>query len=126
MAARTFRLSISPEDTPEVRRVLDLDGRSSLALLHQEIGRAFDLTPSKALYAFFLSGRFWDSATAYMDPRVEGRRADKTLLFRSGLQVGSSFAYLLGFEVERHYLVQVVSIQETDVALSAPVLVESV
>jgi tetratricopeptide (TPR) repeat protein len=126
MALRTYRLSISPEDTPDVRRVLDLDGRSSLATLHVEIGRAFELPPSKALYAFFLSGRFWDSATAYVDPRVEGRRADKALLFRSSLQAGATFAYLLGFEVERHYLVQVLAITEVEQALAAPVLVESV
>ena len=124
MAQRTYRLSISPEDTPDVRRVLDLDGRTSLARLHEEIGRSFQLPPSKALYAFFLSGRFWDATTAYMDPRVEGRRADKALLFRSGLEVGSSFAYLLGFEVERHYLVQVLAIREVEHPLPAPVLVE--
>jgi len=116
---------VSPEDLPEVRRVLDLDGRTSLAQLHLEIARAYGLPAQGELYAFFTSGRFWDAATAHIDPRAEGRRADKSLLFRLGLSVGKTFAYLLGFENERHYLVTVQAISEVDTALAAPVLVEA-
>jgi len=119
-------LSISPEDAPEVRRVIELDGRSSLAQLHVEIGRLFELSAPSEPYAFFTSGRFWDASTAHIDPRADGRRADKSLLFRLGLPVGKTFAYLLGFENERRYLVSVLAIHEVDVALAAPLLVESV
>jgi tetratricopeptide (TPR) repeat protein len=126
MAHRTFRLSCSPEDAPEVRRVLELDGRSTLAQLHLEIARAFGLDAGKQLYAFFLSGRFWDAATAYLDPRAEGRRADKALLFRLGLPVGKSIAYLLGFKQERRFVVSVDAVTETVQSLTSAALLESV
>jgi tetratricopeptide (TPR) repeat protein len=126
MASRTFRLSISPEDAPEVRRVLELDGRSSLAQLHAEILQSFGLAGTTELYAFFMSGRFWDASTAQLDPRAEGKRADKALLFRLGLPVGTSFAYLLGFETELRFVVSVLAISEAAEALAAPVLRESV
>ncbi len=126
MAHRTFRLSVSPEDLPEVRRVLDFDGRSSLTLVHQHVARAFELPVDKALYAFFLSGRFWDAATAYIDPRAEGRRADQALLFRLGLKRQKTFAYLLGFEHEKHFMVEVLAVSEAAEPLATPLLVESV
>ncbi len=126
MAARVFRFSISPEGAEQVRRVLELDGRASLRDLHHELGRAFAIPPSKAGYAFFTSGRAWDESSMYVDPRAEGRPANKALLFRLGLEPGQELAYLLGFEVERHFTVRVVSIVEAAQPLPTPVLVESV
>jgi tetratricopeptide (TPR) repeat protein len=125
MAARIFRVSISPESAPDVRRVLDLDGRATLHDLHVELGRVFAVPPSKAGYAFFTSGRAWDASAMYVDPRAAGRRADKALLFRLGLEPGRELAYVLGFEVERHFTVRVLSVSEATHALPAPVLVES-
>lgn len=126
MAARIFRLSISPEAAPEVVRVLDLDGRASLTDVHRELGRAFGIPPSKAGYAFFTSGRVWDASAMYVDPRAEGRRADKALLFRLGLEPGKELAYVLGFEVERHFTITVRSVSDAEQPLTAPVLVEQV
>jgi tetratricopeptide (TPR) repeat protein len=126
MAHRIYRLSVSPEEQPEVQRVFDVDGRSSLHSLHQLISKTFELEAVKPLYAFFMSGRFWDEKTAYIDPRAQGSRADRALLFRAGLTKGKTFAYLLGFETELHFLVTVVSTFEADQPLPAPVLVESV
>lgn len=126
MPARIFRVSIIPESAPDVRRVLEVDGRTSLHDLHAELGRAFAIPPSKAGYAFFTSGRPWDANAMYVDPRAEGRRADKALLFRLGLEAGQELAYVLGFEVERHFTVRVVSIADVAQPLAAPVLVESV
>lgn len=125
MAHRTFRLSISPEDRPEVRRLIELDGRATLAQLHLEAARAYGLSLDDEPYAFFLSGRFWDEATAYWDPRADGRGADRALLFRSGLSVGKSFAYLLGFKHERRFLIEVQAVTEVAEPLTSPVLVES-
>jgi tetratricopeptide (TPR) repeat protein len=125
MAHRTFRFSLHPEDAPDVRRVIELDGRSSLAQLHLEIARAFGIEPGRELYAFFTSGRFWDASTAFLDPRAEGKRADKALLFRLGLPVGKSLAYLLGFKRERRFLVDLEAVTETPAALDAPRLLEA-
>ena len=125
MAHRTYRLSISPEDVPEVRRVLDLDGRSSLHDLHQLLLDAYELDDN-LLYAFFLSGRYWDKESAYFDPRSDGRSAERALLFRLGLTPGKSFAYLLGFKSEQHFGVAVTAVTDVEQPLSAAVLVESV
>lgn len=126
MAHRVFRLSISPEDVPEVRRVFDLDGRSSLADLHREIRQGYGLNAGNPLYAFFMSGRFWDAKSAYLDPRADGERADKALLFRLGLTPHKTFAYLLDFGAEQHFVVTVQEVRDSAQPLTAPQLVEAV
>lgn len=125
MAHRTLRLSISPEDLPEVRRVIDFDGRATLADVHAQIAAAYGLDPTQ-LHAFFASGRFWDKQSAYLDPRAEGRGTDRALLFRLNLAVGKSLAYLLDFAHEQHFLVTVDAITDVAQPLGRPVLVESV
>jgi hypothetical protein len=126
MAQRTFRLSISPEDAAEVRRVFDFDGRASLADVDRQIRAGYGLTAGNPLYAFFMSGRFWDAKTALLDPRADGERADKALLFRLGLTAGKAFAYLLDFGAEQHFIVTVTEVRDVAQSLAAPVLVESV
>ncbi len=125
MAHRTYRLSISPEDVPEVRRVFAVDGRSSLDDLHQLIVEAYGLD-DEHLHAFFLSGRYWDKETAYWDPRSDGRSTSRALLFRLGLAPGKSFAYLLDFGTEQHFTVTVVAVNDVEMPLASAVLVESV
>jgi uncharacterized protein YecA (UPF0149 family) len=126
MAHRIYRLSLSPEDLPGVRRVLDFDGRSSLADVHEQIAEFYKLDDSDHFYAFFASGRYWDKDSAYFDPRTEGRRADRALLFRLNLTPGKSLAYLLDFGMEQRFTVTVVAIRDVEEPLSEPVLVESV
>ena len=112
MAHRIFRLSISPEDVPEVRRVIELDGRCSLADVHEQIVRLYRLDDSYHLYGFFISGRFWDKETAYWDPRTDGPRADRAPLFRLKLHAGQTCAYLLDFGKELRFTVTVVAVRE--------------
>ncbi|HVY26020.1 MAG TPA: SEC-C metal-binding domain-containing protein [Polyangiaceae bacterium] len=126
MAQRVFRLSISPEDVPEVRRVLDFDGRASLAEVNAKIREHYGLLAGNPLYAFFLSGRFWDAKSAYLDPRTDGERADKALLFRLGLTPGKSFAYLLDFGAEQRFTITVTEVRDAAQPLTAPALIESV
>ena len=126
MAHRIYRLSISPEDVPAVRRVIDVDGRSSLADVHDQIVALYGLDDSDHFYAFFTSGRYWDEQSAYFDPRVEGARADRALLFRLKLAPGRTCAYLLDFGTEQRFTVTVEAVSDTEQPLSAPRLVESV
>jgi len=126
MANRSYRLSISPEDLPEVRRVIELDGRASLADVHDQIAKLYQLDDSEHLYAFFTSGRFWDKQAAYFDPRTDGARADRALLFRLKLAVGQTCAYLLDFGKEHRYLVTVVAVTEVEQPLQEPRLIEAV
>jgi uncharacterized protein YchJ len=125
MAHRTLRLSISPEDLPDVRRVIDFDGRATLADVHTQIAAAYGLDATQ-LHAFFTSGRFWDKQSAYLDSRAEGRSTDRALLFRLNLSAGKSLAYLLDFTHEQHFLVSVLAITDVAQPLSAPTLIESV
>jgi uncharacterized protein YecA (UPF0149 family) len=126
MAHRIYRLSISPEDMPEVRRVIELDGRCSLADVHDQIVTLYRLDDSEHLYAFFTSGRYWDKQTAYWDPRTDGPRADRALLFRLKLAPGQTCAYLLDFGKEHRYSVTVVAVCDAESPLPEPLLVESV
>jgi uncharacterized protein YchJ len=126
MAHRIYRLSISPEDLPEVRRVVDFDGRCTLADVHDQIAELYGLDDSDHMYAFFTSGRYWDKASAYWDPRTDGARADRALLFRLKLTPGQTCAYLLDFGKEERFTVTVVAASEAAESLPEPLLVESV
>jgi len=125
MAYRVFRLSISPERTPEVRRVIDFDGRATLHDVHNAIQRELDLDDDH-LYAFYLSGRYFDRSSEHSpssDPRHDSQRS---VLFRLRLNVGQRLAYLFDFGDEHRHAVTVVSITDVEAPLAQPVLVESV
>ena len=126
MANRIFRLSISPDDAPEVRRVIDFDGRDSLSDVHEMMRRTLKVGDHDHLYAFFLSGRYWDQSSEYVDPRSHGKRADQALLFRLRLQTGQRFVYVYDFGEEHRYSLSVVSVTEAEAPLLSPVLIESV
>jgi tetratricopeptide (TPR) repeat protein len=103
-----------------------VDGRSSLADVHDQIVDLYGLDDSDHFYAFFTSGRYWDKQSAYFDPRVEGARADRALLFRLKLAPGRTCAYLLDFGTEQRFTVTVDAVSDAEQPLSAPRLVESV
>jgi len=126
MANRTYRLSITPERAPEVRRVIDFDGRHTLADVHWMVLDTLQIRDREHLFAFFLSGRYFDLKTAYGDGGQGERRADSALLFRLGLSPGQKFAYLLDFGDELRHSIEVVSVTDVEAALGRPVVVESV
>ncbi|HKO53352.1 MAG TPA: SEC-C metal-binding domain-containing protein [Polyangiaceae bacterium] len=127
MANRIFRLSLSPDDAPEVRRVIDFDGRHTLHDVHWMLQDTLLADgDDDHLYAFFLSGKYWDKSARYFDPRSDGPRADQALLFRLKLRIGQRFVYVYDFGTERRFSLTVVAITETDAPLASPVLVESV
>lgn len=127
MAHRIYRLSIVPDAQPAVRRVIDFDGRASLADVHLALARSLGASPSdERMYGFFLSGLYWDRTTEYVDPRAEGRPASGALLFRLGLRVGQHFVYARDSDQEWQLGLTVTSIEESPTALPAPLVVESV
>jgi hypothetical protein len=125
VAHRIFRLAITPERAPKVRRVIDFDGRNSLWDVHSMIQTTFKLDWDH-LYAFYLSGKYFDRETEFSDDNSGGRAADTALLFRLGLRAGKSFVYLFDFGDELRHTVTVVSVTDVDAPLKKPVLVESV
>ena len=117
---------MSPELAPEVRRVVELDGRSSLAELHQLILQSFSLLVDDDLYGFSLSGRFDDAKSLFVGPALEGQRAERALLFRLGLRAGSSFGYLRDSGAETRFTIRVVEVREVAQPLAYAQLIESV
>ena len=124
MAHRVFRLSIIPERAPEVRRVIDFDGRSTLRDVHDAIQRELRLNDDH-LYAFYLSGRYFDAATEYGPELGRERDSRRAVLFRLGLRVGQELAYLFDLGDEHRHAIKVLSIPEVETALTEPTLVES-
>ena len=125
MAHRVYRLSVSPEIAPDVRRVLELDGRSSLAELHQLILQSFALVDGDDLYGFSMSGRYDDAKSLFVGPALEGQRAERALLFRLGLRVGSSFGYLRDSGAETRFTIRVIDVSEVAQPLPRARVVES-
>jgi tetratricopeptide (TPR) repeat protein len=117
---------VSPEVAPDVRRVIELDGRSSLSELHQLILQSFGLPNEDDLYGFSMSGRYDDRKNLFVGPALEGQRAERALLFRLGLQAGTTFGYLRDSGAETRFTVRVVDVSEVSQALSQSRLVESV
>lgn|GEM_PF-1035527 len=126
MSNRIFRLSISPEDFPEVRRVIDFDGRHTLHDVHELMHSTLSIGDSDHLYAFFLSGRYWDRDSEYVDPRTDGARADRAMLFRLKLRPGQEFVYLYDYGEEHRFSLTVVSVSEAPAPLLEPMIVESI
>jgi hypothetical protein len=91
MAHRVFRLSIAPERAPEVRRVFDFDGRSTLHDVHAVIQREFHLDDDH-LYAFYLSGRYFDASSEHSLSSDSAHDSKRSVLFRLRLNVGQQLA----------------------------------
>ena len=90
MVHRIFRLSISPERAPAVRRVVDFDGRSTLHDVHNVIQDVLELDDDH-LYAFYLSGRYFDRSSEHSldkDSPRDSRRSGE----RFGVRLVSTFA----------------------------------
>jgi Plasmid pRiA4b ORF-3-like protein/SEC-C motif/Tetratrico peptide repeat len=125
MVHRVFRLSISPERAPEVRRVVDFDGRATLHDVHEVIQRELQLD-NDHLYAFYLSGQYFDPRSEHGPTESSPHDSQRSTLFRLGLEPGRRIAYLFDFGDELRHAVTVVSVTDVEAPLSQPTLVESV
>jgi uncharacterized protein YecA (UPF0149 family) len=125
MVHRVFRLSISPERAPEVRRVVDFDGQCTLHDVHDAIQRELELDDDH-LYAFYLSGRYFDPSSEYGLGKGSRHDSRRSVLFRLGFSTGRRFAYLFDFGDEHRHSITVVSITEVEAPLGQPLLVEAV
>lgn len=125
MAHRIFRLSISPERAPEVRRVVDFDGAATLHDVHLTIQETLELD-NDHLYAFYLSNEYFDRATEYGIADDSAHDSSQSKLFRLALREGQAFGYLFDFGDELRHTVTVVSISDAEAPLQEPAVVESV
>ncbi len=107
--------------------MLDFDGRHTLHDVHLAIQDAFDLDDDH-LYAFYLSGKYWDRASeiGIKDTGNGHPRSTRSRLFRLDLRPGKAFAYLFDFGDELRHRVEVIAVTADGPPLVEPVLVESV
>jgi hypothetical protein len=125
MVHRVFRLSITPERAPEVRRVIDFDGRATLHDVHDAIQREL-LLDDDHLYAFYLSGKYFDRPSEHGPSKDSPHDSRRSRLFRLRLQAGRRFGYLFDFGDEHRHEITVVAVSDVEAPLEQPVLVESV
>jgi hypothetical protein len=100
-----YRFQVKLDWMKSVWRRIEMTGDQTLHDLHGIIQEAFDWDDDH-LYAFFLSGKAWDKATAYESPHADGERsAAKYRLENLPLQPGQQFLYIFDFGDElRHQI----------------------
>ncbi len=108
-----------------VWRTIEVRGDQSLDDLHLAIQQAFGWD-NDHLYAFFMSGKRWDPATEYADPRAEdGRGADEVRIDALKLVPRKRFLYLFDYGDELLHDVWLVSVGSADGAVRYPRIVTS-
>lgn len=99
--------------TETVVRTIAVREDQTLEQLHEALRLAFGWAESH-LYAFWLSGRWWDQdsvryeAPFELDPDDERRRSGRAPLSELGLRKGTTLAYLFDFGDEWRLLLKVV------------------
>jgi hypothetical protein len=116
---QVFRIRITPERAPGVRRVFELSARHTLYDVHAAIQDAFELDDDHP-HAFFMSGRHWDAAS-----EVDTGRTPRTRLDELGLEAGKRFAYVFDFGDELWHELEVEAVVETETPPREPRQVES-
>lgn len=92
-----YRFQVKLQWMPEVWRRIEMTGDQTLHDLHNTIQNAFNWDDDHP-YAFFLSGKPWDNATAYESPFIgEGRSAAAHRLEHLPLKQGKQFLYIFDF-----------------------------
>jgi hypothetical protein len=108
-----------------VSRKLAIRTDKTLVDLHQLIQLAFDWDDDH-LYAFWLSGKFWDrQADAFGRPDVcrdSGDRSAEVKLDQLALQVGQTLAYVFDFGDQWHVRLKLVEGVATGGAAVSPIL----
>jgi len=92
-----YRFQVRLQWMKDVWRRIELTGDQTLHDLHLAIQEAFDWD-NDHLYAFFLSGKAWDQATAYESPYGEAERsAAEYRLEHLPLKKGQRLLYIFDF-----------------------------
>ncbi|NWJ95289.1 MAG: plasmid pRiA4b ORF-3 family protein [Chloroflexi bacterium] len=100
-----YRFQVKLDWLKTVWRRIEMRGDQTLHDLHKTIQDAFDWDDDH-LYAFFMSGKAWDSQTEYVSPYAgEGRSASKIRLENLNLTPKKKFLYIFDFGDELRPLV---------------------
>ena len=106
-----YRFQVKLHWMPEVWRRIEMTGDQTLHDLHNTIQNAFNWDDDHP-YAFFLSGKPWDQASAYESPFIgEGRSAAAHRLEHLPLKAGKQFLYIFDFGDELRHEIKLEAIQ---------------
>jgi hypothetical protein len=121
---RTFVFRITPEGRPRVWRTVELSKKQSLHHLHSILQKGFELK-GKHLYAFYLSGKAWDSETEYGGPSAgSSRKANKAELGKLPLEKGRTFLCVCNFAREQRFILEWKEEREAARKVSYPIVLE--
>jgi hypothetical protein len=121
---KTLVFRISPEGKPRIWRTVELTKKHTLHHLHTALQKSFELR-GKHLYAFYLSGKEWDTETEYGGPSAgSSRKASKAELGKLPLERGRSFLCVCDFERELRFAVELKEEREAGQKLSYPLVLE--
>ena len=121
---RTFVFRVSPEDTTAVWRIIELTEKQTLHDFHKILQQSFGFR-GKNLYAFYLSGKQWDSETEYGGPSAgTPRKSIKAILEKLELEKGETFRYVLNFKKERWFQIEWIEEETTVPKVSYPRVTE--
>ncbi len=95
-ATTLYRFQVKLAWKKSVWRRIELRGDQTLHDLHRMMQFAFDLGDDH-LYAFYLSGKAWDSLTEYGSPLSDSRNAARYRLEGLPLAIGQRFLYIFDF-----------------------------
>ena len=103
---KTLVFRITPEGKPRVWRTVELTKKHTLHHLHTVLQKSFELK-GKHLYAFYMSGKEWDTETEYGGPSAgSSRKANKAELGKLPLERGRSFLCVCNFAREQRFSVE--------------------
>lgn len=122
---KTLVFRISPDGMPRIWRTVELTSRQTLHHLHGALQKAFEMK-GKYLYAFYLSGKEWDSETEYGGPSAgSSRKANKAELGKLPLEKGRSFLCVCNFRREQRFSVELKEDREAAPKVSYPLVLEA-
>jgi hypothetical protein len=123
---RTLVFRIFPDGSPSIWRLAELKEKHTLQDLHKVIFQSFS-RKGKNLYAFYLSGKRWDSDAEYGGPSAgTPKKAIKAELAKLKVEKGKTFLYISDFVKENWFVVEYMEDQITMPKTTYPRVLESV
>ena len=123
-ADKEYLFKVALQWRPGTWRTIALRGNQTLEDLHDAIQDAFGWD-NDHLYAFYMSGKAYDDATEYGDPRGESDAyADEAAIGALGLRPNKRFLYVFDFGDDLRHEIRLVSTAQASPERDYPVIVE--
>jgi len=117
-------LEVTPYQTQDVYRTIEITDKHNLHHLHRVIQDAF-LLDDEHLYAFFMKNRRWDKTFMYGGPNVTAKYSAQNTALSSLSLHNKRFLYLFDFGDELRYEVRVLEEREAEEGVQYPRIVDA-